>query len=154
MAGRPYDTLEEVIGLRGTPGHGGLAEWGVTYRELPLAPGGGLDWDALATAVGPSEGPPPGTHLLAWRWRLRALLSHSSTPFDMSCNGAGTRLALIQRSCGYALRPTLTTADIERAVALIHAQSPGCVVAVDNCYGEFTEAREPCAVGIFTLCAG
>ena len=57
MAGKPYDTLEEVIGLRGTTGHGSLAEWGVTYRELPLARGGGIDWDALATAVGPSEPP-------------------------------------------------------------------------------------------------
>ena len=57
-------------------------------------------------------------------------------------------MALIQRSCGYALRPTLMVADIERAAALIKAQSAGrCVVAVDNCYGEFTEAREPCAVG-------
>ena len=55
MAGKPYDTLEEVIGLRGTPGHGSLAEWGVTYRELPLAPRGGIDWDALASAIGPSE---------------------------------------------------------------------------------------------------
>ena len=55
----PYDTLEEVIGLRGTPGHGSLREWGVAYRELPLAPGGSIDWDALATAIR------PGTH---WSW--------------------------------------------------------------------------------------
>ena len=53
----PYDTLEEVIGLRGTPGHGSLREWGVAYRELPLAPGGGIDWDALATAIRPGTLP-------------------------------------------------------------------------------------------------
>lgn len=49
---RPYDTLEEVIGLRGTAGHGSLQEWGVTYRELPLA-GGSIDWEALASAIQP-----------------------------------------------------------------------------------------------------
>jgi cystathionine beta-lyase family protein involved in aluminum resistance len=55
-------------------------------------------------------------------------------------------VALIQRSCGYALRPTLSIAEIERAAVLIKAQNPACVVAVDNCYGEFTEKREPCSV--------
>lgn len=55
-------------------------------------------------------------------------------------------MASIQRSCGYALRPTLSIAAIERAVRIIKEQSPDCIVAVDNCYGEFTEDREPCAV--------
>ena len=52
----------------------------------------------------------------------------------------------MQRSCGYADRRTLTIADIERAVQVIKGVSPSCVVAVDNCYGEFTEAVEPCTV--------
>ncbi len=47
--------MEEVIGLRGTPGHGSLMEWGVTYRELPLAEQGLIDWHALRTAITPSE---------------------------------------------------------------------------------------------------
>ena len=33
VAGAPYDTLEEVIGLRGTPGIGSLADFGVSYRK-------------------------------------------------------------------------------------------------------------------------
>ncbi len=49
--------MEEVIGLRGTPGHGSLAEWGVTYRELPLAPSGEIDWEALASAIRPGATP-------------------------------------------------------------------------------------------------
>lgn len=65
----------------------------------------------------------------------------------LACSGAETKLALVQRSCGYALRPTLTIADIGRVVQIVKAQSPNCVVAVDNCYGEFTEEQEPCAVG-------
>lgn len=43
--------MEEVIGIRGTPGHGSLMEWGITYRELDLHPSGSIDWEALATAV-------------------------------------------------------------------------------------------------------
>ena len=47
--------MEEVIGLRGTQGHGSLLEWGVTYRELPLADQGLIDWDALRIALAPRE---------------------------------------------------------------------------------------------------
>ena len=114
LAGHPYDTLEEVIGLRGRPGDGSLRELGVTYREIALAPDGGLDWAAIAAG---------------------RVLSPS------------TRVVLIQRSRGYAMRPTLTTKLIGRAVAAIKAQRPDVCVFVDNCYGEFTETREPTAVG-------
>ena len=57
-----------------------------------------------------------------------------------------TRVALIQRSCGYALRPTLSIDAIQRAVQTIKGCSPQCAVLVDNCYGEFTETQEPCHV--------
>ncbi|KAL0033631.1 hypothetical protein WJX79_008788 [Trebouxia sp. C0005] len=118
VAGRPYDTMEEVIGLRGTQGHGSLLEWGVTYQELPLAEQGLIDWDALRTALTPQ-----------------------------------TKVALIQRSCGYASRPTLDLAEIDMAVQVIKSQQPDCLVVVDNCYGEFTDTKEPCAVGA-DLCMG
>jgi cystathionine beta-lyase family protein involved in aluminum resistance len=58
-----------------------------------------------------------------------------------------TRLALIQRSCGYSWRQSLSIADIERIVQIIKAQNPNTVCFVDNCYGEFIENREPPAVG-------
>ncbi|AOX01912.1 aluminum resistance family protein [Moorena producens PAL-8-15-08-1] len=51
IAGAPYDTLEEVIGLRGD-GQGSLLEFGIRYRQLSLTSDGSLDWSALATAVG------------------------------------------------------------------------------------------------------
>jgi cystathionine beta-lyase family protein involved in aluminum resistance len=53
----------------------------------------------------------------------------------------------IQRSCGYALRPTLTVAEIAAIVSAVRTVSPDIIVTVDNCYGEFTEAVEPGAVG-------
>ena len=50
ITGRPYDTLEEVIGLRGH-GKGSLAEFGIEYSELPLSPTGVVDIEGLADAL-------------------------------------------------------------------------------------------------------
>ncbi|MGF1514854.1 MAG: aminotransferase class I/II-fold pyridoxal phosphate-dependent enzyme [Elainellaceae cyanobacterium] len=111
VAGSPYDTLEEVIGLRGT-GQGSLKEFGIHYRQLALTAAGEIDWPALEQAVGPK-----------------------------------TRLVSIQRSCGYAWRPSLAIADIARIVAVVKAQNADTVCFVDNCYGEFVEGQEPPAVG-------
>lgn len=52
VAGAPYDTLEEVIGLRGT-GQGSLKEFGIDYRQLNLTLDGTIDWSNLAHAVQP-----------------------------------------------------------------------------------------------------
>uniref|UniRef100_A0ACD5V3V9 Uncharacterized protein n=1 Tax=Avena sativa TaxID=4498 RepID=A0ACD5V3V9_AVESA len=112
VAGPPYDTLEEVIGIRGSANVGSLKDFGVTYREVPPAEDGGLDWDALACAIRPETG-----------------------------------CALIQRSCGYSWRKSLSVADIRRAIDLIKMQNPNCKVMVDNCYGEFVETSEPPMVG-------
>jgi cystathionine beta-lyase family protein involved in aluminum resistance len=111
VAGAPYDTLEEVIGVRGE-NQGSLAEFGVRYRELPLTEQGTIDWQGLEHAIQPD-----------------------------------TRLVLIQRSCGYAWRSSLTIADIAKIVRLVKQQNPHTVCFVDNCYGEFIENQEPTAVG-------
>jgi cystathionine beta-lyase family protein involved in aluminum resistance len=50
LTGRPYDTLEEVIGLRGN-GMGSLADFGIVYDELPLTPAGLVDEEKLDTAL-------------------------------------------------------------------------------------------------------
>ena len=57
------------------------------------------------------------------------------------------KMAAIQRSRGYAQRKSLTIDKIERAIKAIKEVSPETVVMVDNCYGEFTEDREPTDVG-------
>ncbi len=51
VSGRPYDTLEKVIGIRPSPGS--LAEYGVTYRQVDLLPDGTFDLDAIRLAIGP-----------------------------------------------------------------------------------------------------
>ena len=57
------------------------------------------------------------------------------------------KMAAIQRSRGYAQRKSLTIEKIERAISAIKEVSPDTIVMVDNCYGEFTEDREPTDVG-------
>ena len=111
ITGRPYDTLEEVIGLRGE-GQGSLRDFGVQYEELPLLDSGAVDEAALDAAL--------------------------ETP---------RQLVLIQRSCGYSWRPSLSIQTIERLCERIQARQPDCVCFVDNCYGELVEEREPPEVG-------
>lgn len=47
--GKPYDTLEEVIGIR--PSRGSLAEYGITYRQVDLLPDGGFDYEEIRKAI-------------------------------------------------------------------------------------------------------
>lgn len=111
VSGAPYDTLEEVIGLRGT-GQGSLAEFGIKYRQLDLTSQGTIDWAALPTAL-----------------------------------RQNTRLILIQRSCGYSWRPSLSVDEIAKIIKIVKSKNPDVVCFVDNCYGEFVETREPPEVG-------
>ncbi len=57
------------------------------------------------------------------------------------------KLVFIQRSRGYAVRETLSCAEIGKICETVHAVNPGAAVMVDNCYGEFTEEIEPTQVG-------
>ena len=57
------------------------------------------------------------------------------------------KMAYIQRSRGYSLRPSLTVEKIEELCTAVREASPNTVIMVDNCYGEFVETREPTEVG-------
>lgn len=58
-----------------------------------------------------------------------------------------TKMVFIQKSRGYTGRRALLCEDIEKIAALAHSIREDIIVAVDNCYGEFTEKREPIEVG-------
>lgn len=58
-----------------------------------------------------------------------------------------TKLALIQRSTGYTQRRAFTISEIEKAIKEIRKANPDTIIFVDNCYGEFTEDKEPIEVG-------
>lgn len=108
--GKPYDTLEEVIGIR--PSKGSLAEYGVTYAQVDLLADGGFDFDGIRNAINDR-----------------------------------TKLVTIQRSKGYASRPTLPVERIGQLISFIKEVKPDVICMVDNCYGEFVEKREPLEVG-------
>ncbi|MBE6753471.1 MAG: hypothetical protein E7559_03840, partial [Ruminococcaceae bacterium] len=57
------------------------------------------------------------------------------------------RMVYVQRSRGYSLRPSLTLDEISRIADIAHSVRSDVIVMVDNCYGEFVQYDEPCAVG-------
>ena len=108
--GKPYDTLDGVIGI--TPTAGSLAEYGVTYSQVDLLPDFSFDYEGIKAAIGDK-----------------------------------TRLVTIQRSKGYAVRPTFSVKKIGELISFIKKIKPEIICMVDNCYGEFVEELEPSDVG-------
>ena len=108
--GKPYDTLEEVIGIRESVGS--LKEYGVSYRQVDLLPDGSFDFDGIRRALNEK-----------------------------------TKLVTIQRSKGYATRPTLSVERIGELIRFIKEIKPEVICMVDNCYGEFVDTVEPLDVG-------
>ncbi|MBU8907385.1 aminotransferase class I/II-fold pyridoxal phosphate-dependent enzyme [Desertibacillus haloalkaliphilus] len=111
MTGAPYDTLEEVVGVRGN-GNGSLNDYDISYRAIPLKEDGTIDYPQVKAAI------------------------HDRT-----------KMIGIQRSKGYANRPSFTIEEIKEMIQYVKAIKPDVIVFVDNCYGEFVETKEPCHVG-------
>ncbi|WP_347550298.1 methionine gamma-lyase family protein [Pseudalkalibacillus hwajinpoensis] len=110
ITGAPYDTLEEIVGKRGS-GNGSLKDFQIGYRDIPLADGA-IDFDAVRKAMTDK-----------------------------------TKVIGIQRSKGYANRPSFTINEIEEMILFVKSIKEDVIVFVDNCYGEFVEEQEPCHVG-------
>lgn len=64
-----------------------------------------------------------------------------------------TKVVFLQKSKGYTSRRCLRADDIKAVVDLVKGIREDIIVFVDNCYGEFVETQEPCALGA-DLCAG
>jgi cystathionine beta-lyase family protein involved in aluminum resistance len=109
-AGKPYDTLDSIIGI--TPARGSLAEYGVTYRQVDLLPDGSFDYDNIRKAINDK-----------------------------------TKLVEIQRSKGYAVRPTFSCEKIGELISFVKSINPDIICMVDNCYGEFVQTVEPSDFG-------
>lgn len=88
-------------------------------------------------------------------YRQVDLLPDGSVDFDGIKNAINdkTKLVTIQRSKGYAARPTLSVEKIGEIISFIKAIKPEVICMVDNCYGEFTETIEPTDVGA-DMCVG
>ncbi|MEH7274805.1 aminotransferase class I/II-fold pyridoxal phosphate-dependent enzyme [Neobacillus vireti] len=111
ITGKPYDTLEEIVGIRGN-GVGSLKEFGISYDSVELSDKGSIDWNQVADKI-----------------------------------KSNTKMIGIQRSKGYATRPSFTIAEIKEMISFVKEIKEDVVVFVDNCYGEFVEELEPCHVG-------
>ena len=108
--GAPYDTLEEVIGIRESKCS--LKEYGVTYAQANLKADGTFDYDAIRSKI-----------------------------------NERTKLITIQRSKGYATRPSFSVEQIGELIRFCKEIKPDVKVMVDNCYGEFVERIEPSDMG-------
>ena len=108
--GLPYDTLQEVIGIRESPCS--LKEYGVSYNQVDLLPDGTFDYEGIRNAI-----------------------------------NARTKLVTIQRSKGYATRPSFSVKQIGELIAFVKSVKHDIICMVDNCYGEFVETIEPSDVG-------
>jgi cystathionine beta-lyase family protein involved in aluminum resistance len=111
ITGKPYDTLEEIVGIRGN-GVGSLKEFGISYDSVSLKDDGKMDWIEVSKKI-----------------------------------NSNTKMIGIQRSKGYATRPSFTIAEIKEMISFVKEIKNDVVVFVDNCYGEFVEELEPCHVG-------
>ncbi len=110
VTGSPYDTLEEVIGIRGE-NCGSLKEFGVKYDQVELKENGLPDLEKIKEKA------------------------------------SKAKVAYIQRSRGYSLRPSYTVAQIKEIIDAVKSVNPDAIIMVDNCYGEFVEKIEPTSVG-------
>ena len=66
---------------------------------------------------------------------------------EIAKKAVGAKIAYIQRSRGYSLRPSLTVEIIGKIAETAKQANPDIIVMVDNCYGEFVERKEPLSVG-------
>ena len=82
-------------------------------------------------------------------YRALALKQDGSVDYEgiASAISEKTKLVLIQRSCGYSWRSSLSIHNINKIIQLVRQRNPNITCFVDNCYGEFTEDKEPTAVG-------
>jgi cystathionine beta-lyase family protein involved in aluminum resistance len=119
VSGQPYDTLEEVVGIRGGKGSGSLADWNIKYSQIEMAPDEkSFDLESLRQILDNKERKVKLIHIqrsCGYQWR-------PSIDIDE-----------IERLCVF-VKKTLKRSDV--------------TIFVDNCYGELVEDREPCHVGV------
>ncbi|RSK27114.1 methionine gamma-lyase family protein [Bacillus sp. HMF5848] len=111
ITGKPYDTLDEIVGLRGQD-NGSLKDFNISFNYVALQEDGMINYEAVKQAI-----------------------------------KRDTKMIGIQRSKGYANRPSFNIQEIENMIKFVKSLKEDVIVFVDNCYGEFVEDKEPCHVG-------
>ena len=113
----------------------------------------GRPYDTLETAVGLSGSEPNALSRFGIGFRMAALKETGEEPFDQDAILRGitdhpeVKMLYVQRSRGYAWREAVSVEKMGPLFQRVKAVRPDIIIAVDNCYGEFTEDREPSAAG-------
>jgi cystathionine beta-lyase family protein involved in aluminum resistance len=123
---------------------GGLLKYGDTMLSISGAP-----YDTLRSVIGTEGGSRNSLMANGVKYEQIDLIDND---FDLPAvrrriARGGVKLVEIQRSRGYARRKSLTMDKIARAIEAVKSTDPEVIVMVDNCYGEFTEEREPTHAG-------
>lgn len=108
--GKPYDTLDETLGIRENPSS--LKAFEVKYEQIDL---------------------------------INNKFNLSEIKERVAKNDI--KVIMLQRSRGYAYRNAFTIAELEEVIKTIREVNSTAIIMVDNCYGEFTEEKEPIEIG-------
>lgn len=108
--GKPYDTLDETLGIRENPSS--LKAFGVKYEQIDL---------------------------------INNKFNLSEIKERVAKNDI--KVIMLQRSRGYAYRNAFTIAELDEVIKTIREVNNTAIIMVDNCYGEFTEEKEPIEIG-------
>ena len=109
--GKPYDTLDETLGIRENPSS--LKVYGIKYEQIDLLPGNKFDIEKIKKRVSEKN----------------------------------VKLVIMQRSRGYAYRDAFLVDEMAEAIKAVKEADSNTIIMVDNCYGEFTEEKEPIEIG-------
>ena len=111
ISGKPYDTLDTVIGIVDNPSS--LKAYNINYEEIDLIGDSEFNTEAIVERVSKND----------------------------------LKLVHIQKSRGYALRKSLSLDKIENIIKEIRKVNSEVIIMIDNCYGEFTDDKEPLELG-------
>lgn len=110
----------------------------------------GTPYDTLLKVIGYPESTPSSLTELGIKYSEVSLNSEGLPDYEaitQALTTNKTRMVLIQRSRGYAWRPTLNINQISSLIKHVKSIDPDIICFVDNCYGEFVEEKEPSQVG-------
>lgn len=130
----------------------GVALYGVLRPGDTMLCVSGAPYDTLHPVIGlDSKSKGQGT-LIDFGVRYEQIDLTENDEFDYDeiekrAAGKNVRMVYIQRSRGYLLRHSISVAEIEKVCEIVHRVNKRAIVMVDNCYGEFTEEKEPTEVG-------
>lgn len=126
----------------------GLALFGILRAGDELVSISGRPYDTLEDIIGWSQAGDGSLCEMGVKYTEIPLLEDGLDFTAIECAAQRKpKMMMLQRSRGYSERRSISIAEMQRAFASIQAISPGTVIMVDNCYGEFVETCEPTDVG-------